>query len=320
MNKKKLKNILIGILLILTLPLDIFTDIQGWYPNETIYITMSIISSFCTLIGFFIIMNIIMFKGDENVTLTIAGKKIDEDTIKNKKNMSLIEKIQKFNIIGLILEIFTILLFFTLLILIINDPLNFFAMFKNVGRAQLYTIIFLIFIVNTLFSKDSIKNMPLLIIIITILCYMILYIGAYYITIPEEKDKNTLSSTEFKEIMNNYEYKVYKVDKIDNLKINNSQIYLAQKDNINIYYIIGEKIRNTNQTYESFEVFEPNSNNNCFLNEKSGISGNYKEETCENPNYIKLAYKIKNTMIYVESSIEQKDTIENILKTIKYCN
>ena len=55
LKQKKFKKIGIGILLFLTIPINILIDANGWYSNETLYVIATIISVVCAFAGFSII-------------------------------------------------------------------------------------------------------------------------------------------------------------------------------------------------------------------------------------------------------------------------
>lgn len=182
-KNEKMKRIRTAILLILTVPLDIFIGANGWCPNETIYMILVLISGICFLIGFFIIGMILFdaFDNKDSVTV-IAGKVIDNEDIQNIKKMTLSEKIKAFNIIGVILRILAVPACLGLFILMLEDPLNLFNVFVDVGSAKIIATIILAIILNALFlffpkNKHSKISITITIIIESIItCYFFYYL------------------------------------------------------------------------------------------------------------------------------------------------
>lgn len=206
-KKKKIKRIKIGILLILTMPIHIFIDIYGWYPNETLYIIMSVIFAFCFLIGFSIISLTFMGAFDNGKGITyVAGKEIYNEDIENRHNMTLKEKIIKFNIIGLILRFLSVIGFVLIPFLIAETFHDFYYYnFENVARAQIYSWIIIAFIINLsyLFIKSHFsinKKIFLKFLLIFILCILV----ANRFTMQFEEKKETITPDEFEAIMTSY--------------------------------------------------------------------------------------------------------------------
>ena len=77
-----------------------------------------------------------------NGTILIAGKSISDEVIKNKNNMTLKQKIKAFNVLGIIL---------------LEDPLHIFEIFKNKGIAQIITLFSLVFLIDIIYIKKRKK-------------------------------------------------------------------------------------------------------------------------------------------------------------------
>ena len=151
-KKKKIKRIKIAILLLLTVPLDIFIAANGWYPSDTIYMIISVISALCFFAGFCIIgMTLVGAFDDQNTIMVIAGKAIDNEDMQNIKKMTFIEKIKTFNIIGIIMRILAVPAGLGLFILLLDDPLNLFNIFTDIGTAKIVATIILVILLNALF-------------------------------------------------------------------------------------------------------------------------------------------------------------------------
>lgn len=208
-KQKKMKRIKIGILLILAVPIDIFIEAHGWYPSETLYMIISIISALCFMVGFSIISLTLMGTFDNGKgTLYVAGKKIDNEDIRNRHNMTLKEKIIKFNIIGVFLRFLTVIGFVLISFLIAEIFHDFYYYnFENVVRAQIYSWITIAFIINLgyLFIKSHFsinKKIFLKFLLIFILCIL----ATYCFSIQFEEKKETITSEEFKNIMTSYNF------------------------------------------------------------------------------------------------------------------
>ena len=315
LKRKKFKRIRIGILLALMLPLNIFIAANNWYPNETLYIIISIISSLCFIFSFVVIGTALDGSLDGKNSVMILGKRIDNETIKYAKEMTLLEKIKVFNVLGIILSFLAVPIFFGIIYLIFADPAHLFDTFENPARMQLFSLIPLIALGNGLYLKFNRISMSRIQIIIYCASYIIMALVMYSITVPFDNNKLTLSTTEFKNTMNNYGYSVSEVFGIENLKIHNSTVLLAKKDDMMIYYIVSDSRK---ETVNTFDDFYENYLNRCLSGDKSFRSGYYVEFECKNPNYVKIAYRIKNTMVYSESKIESKQLVKDIFNKIGY--
>lgn len=98
---------------------------------------------------------------DDNTIVTVGGKVIDNEDLKNINKMTLKEKLIKFNILRTIIQIFSAILFLVVIYCIVEDPLNFFESFENVGRAQIFSIFGLVIIYNSLWiyiKNETNKN------------------------------------------------------------------------------------------------------------------------------------------------------------------
>ena len=92
-----------------------------------------------------------------NGTILIAGKSISDEVIKNKNNMTLKQKIKAFNVLGIILRLLFIPAFVVTGILILEDPLHIFEIFKNKGIAQIITLFSLVFLIDIIYIKKRKK-------------------------------------------------------------------------------------------------------------------------------------------------------------------
>lgn len=207
-KQKKIRRIKIGILLILTVPIDIFIAIHGWYPSKTIYMIMSVISAFCSMAGFCIIGLTLTGALDNGKGITyVAGKEIDNEDIENRHNMTLKEKIIKFNIIGLVLRFLSVCGFMLIPFLIAETFYDFYYYnFENIARAQLYSWIIIAFAINLgyLFIKlhFSINKNFLKFLLIFILCIL----ATNRFTMQFEEKKETITPDEFETIMTSYNF------------------------------------------------------------------------------------------------------------------
>ena len=207
------------------------------------------------------------------------------------------------------------ILFLVIIFLLVEDPLNIFDIFDNPGRIQLYLIFGLAVSLNLLYLiVYKIKMRTYQIVAYLIGCFVMCIIF-YFMTIPSDNDKNIKTLEDFKVIMKTFDYSISKVNKIDNLDVLNNDIYVAKKDDIEVYYIYNKRKSKINKTYSSFNI---NSHFDCNTGWSSSVSGGKKILYCEDPSYYKTAYKIKNTMIYAESTYESKDEIEGILYRLGY--
>lgn len=149
---KKRNKIIKGILMFLVpVPLLVFIDSHFGYPNQIFYWIFVLASVICTFAGFIIAGMAITGLNSENSVTIIAGKVIDNEDIRNRKNMTLKEKIKAFNIIGLICTIIAVPAFLGIVFLIMKDPLGIYSHFENVARAQLISIFGLVILGNGLY-------------------------------------------------------------------------------------------------------------------------------------------------------------------------
>lgn len=182
LKKKKINKVIKGILLvIIPIPLVIFIEINFGYPNQIIYYIFVLIAFVCTFSGFFIAGITLTGMDSENTVLAVAGKVIDQETIKNAKFMTLKEKIEAFNIKGVVMRILLVVLFVAIPILIEYDPLKIFSNFESVGEIQLFSAIGMGGIATAYLGKS--KHTKLLI-LIYVLGFIALYIIGYYNIIP----------------------------------------------------------------------------------------------------------------------------------------
>lgn len=312
----KIKKIIISLLLaIMPLTLVTYMNIKIGFPNQTVYYIFVIIACLCFFGGFCMFgLTLMGFEPNKGVVI-VGGKVIDNEVIENSKKMTFIEKLKAYNIINTVVEILFVILFVAAPILIDKDPLKLFKTFSNIGIFQLLSVL-AIGIVASLYMLNSKYTKRAFIISIVIL--ILAYILGYYNSIPNKEDLagNKMSLTEFNNKMSEYGYSISDVDKIEGLVIENSEISLAQKDNMMIYYIVGERRNDIIKAFDSFA----NDFEGCSLDGMNGISGNYKDAECKEPSYYKAAYKINNTMVYGETTLEEKDKLEGLFKKIRNYN
>ena len=185
LQKKKSKRIIKGLLLlIIPLPLYIFIDSIIGYPNQFIEIIAIIITIACMFIGFFLLGITLVGYDPKNTHIVIAGKEISHKVIKNSKNMTFKQKMNAYNITGLLLKLLAIPCFFGLMFYIFEDPTKFFAQFNNTVRAQLYAVYIFAAIVNTIYLLNRRPRPPKHVYIIYIITCIIMFLVFYYITIP----------------------------------------------------------------------------------------------------------------------------------------
>ena len=303
--KKQKKRKMFKSFLLFIIPLSIFLYIDGevGFQNKIVYNISLAVSIICT------------FVGTENSSIEIAGKKIDSIAIKNRDKMTLTEKVKAFNIIGAVLSILSVPTFLGIICLILMDPFSFFDKFENVARIQLFSIFGFVLLVSILYIKLSEQEFSKELKILFFIIGIFLFSYGYFYTIPEDSNKNTLSSIEFNQVMNEYGYSVSEINFVENLDVYNSKVLLAQRDNLLIYYIISDSRKTSAKIFNSIEM---KNYGECLVDGTETVSGNYKEIYCQDSNYIKLSSKIKNTMIYVESVFEMLGVVESHLKEIGY--
>ena len=102
---------------------------------------------------------------------------------------------------------------------------------------------------------------------------------------------------------------------ISEKKVYNSNILRAKNDNMVVYYIISDSKKNTNGIFDSIDIDDFTG---CFSEGQNAISGNLKSVRCKNPNYLRIASKIKNTMIYIETVVENESNANAIINMIGY--
>lgn len=253
-------------------------------------------------------------KNFNNVEIRVAGRKIDKEALENRKSLTFLEKIRSFNIVALLLNILLVPFFLGSIVLIGTNPLNFFGIFENAVRVQLLSMLGIMIVVWILHAKINRYYLSKY----KILFFVLLVGGVfYYMSIPADYKKKVLSKDEFKIAMSDLGYSVSFVDDIENLTINNSEIILAEKDGIKEYYILSEKSRNIKKTYDSFQEEDFSD---CLVGGQGSISGNHKDSWCQNPYYLKVIYKIKNSLVYVEAQSGSKEKIQELLKNLGYAN
>lgn len=155
-NKKVLKIIEAVLLILIPAPIVILIDINVKYPNDAIQWMIRLIPAICMFISFYVIYKIFTMKPG-NGTILIAGKSISDEVIKNKNNMTLKQKIKAFNVLGIILRLLFIPAFVVTGILILEDPLHIFEIFKNKGIAQIITLFSLVFLIDIIYIKKRKK-------------------------------------------------------------------------------------------------------------------------------------------------------------------
>ena len=207
------------------------------------------------------------------------------------------------------------ILFLVLVFIIIEDPLHIFDIFDNPGRIQLYVIFALVIILNILYLVLYKIKLKIYHIVIYIIGCIIMCTIFYFMTIPSDNDKNIKTIDEFKSTMEFHDFSITKENMIEKLEVYDSTVYLAAKDDINFYYIINDNKRTINKIYEELNK---SSFSDCTSGGQGSISGDYIERKCENPSYLRIGSKIKNTMIYTESKLESKDNVETILYRLGY--
>ena len=207
------------------------------------------------------------------------------------------------------------LLFLFIVILIIEDPLNIFDIFDNPGRIQLFIVIGLVVLINSSYLIINKINLGIFKTIVFISGYLVMFILIYFLTALPDEDKFIKTLDDFKVIMNTSDYSISKANKIDNLDVFNNDIYVAEKDNIKVYYIYNKRRNKISKTYDSFNT---SNHSDCNTGWSSTVSGGKKIVYCEDPSYYRTAYKIKNTMIYASSKYESKDEVEGLLYRLGY--
>ena len=212
-------------------------------------------------------------------------------------------------------KIFLGILFLVIVILIMGDPLKLFSDFDNPTRIQVFILISLVIIINTSYLIIKKVNLSLFKTIVYIIGCIIILCFTYYITIPYGNNKPNMNITDFMDTMKDNNYSISIVNNVNDLKVYDSTIYFAKKDDIKIYYIINDKARKINKVYNSFNN---NNHSDCISGGEEKTSLNYKEIKCNNPNYIRIGSKNNNTMIYIEAKTESKEEINKILYDLDY--
>ena len=316
-NKKRTKKIIIGLLMFLVpLPSVIIFDIKIGFQSEILYIILSIIASGLWMAGFGMFFGGLVMGNSQNSPVIVAGEVIEPEVIKNSDKMPFKEKIKAFRIIETILSILSIPAFLMICYFIFEDPLKIFQNFEFVARAQLYTILIILLIVNVLYlviNKIHLSKFQLLSIIGSYIAAFLLF---YSMTIPNDEYRTTLTEKEFKSIMENNNFSITNYKNIGNLDIKDSEIIAAENNNIKFYYIISDSRKTARKIDEAIEDVEYGD---CNVGGLYAISENRKSVVCQNPSYIRISYKIKNTIMIAESNnIEAEKYLNNLLNDLGY--
>lgn len=316
-NKKRRKKIIIGILLaVIPIAIVICIDWNNAFPNEVIRYTCIFLAIVLLFVGFTIFG--INVGNPEDRVFVIAGRVIKNEDIEKAKTMTLKEKLETFNVMGLLLKLLLIPIFFGSMYFIFEDPLHFFEIFESPAKAQIVAVIVMVVIINGGFivvnRKAFGKTITIEYAVMLILQVVTLLIFMGNIGYVDE-NKIALSLSEFKSIMGDNGYIISQVDKIENINVENSEIVLAQNNDILIYYIISDKRKNAEL---SFDSFDKTAYSDCLTGWQASTVGNKKEVTCQNPSYYKTAIQVRNTMIYAKGSLENKDTIDRTITNSGY--
>ena len=307
---KKIRRIALGLFLfIVPIPLHILISSKFGFPNELVEIIVSLVLGFTAFFGFFILSftTIVNNSASDNSIIRVNGRVVTADEARNMSPYPIILKmILVFVACSGLMGIF---------FLILEDPFSWFENFENAARIQMFLVFIIVIIVNGLYIKIKGIYFSKTKIIIFLILGLIIFLTFYEVTIPEDANKKILDSTEFETILENYGYSINKINEIYGLSVDNSDIFLAERENINIYYIVSDKVKTSKRI---FEQIDQSDFSDCLLNGQGTISGSYKSRTCENPNYIKIAYKIKNTIMYAEAPLYKEDIITNIFKEFGY--
>ncbi len=195
---------------------------------------------------------------------------------------------------------------------VIRDPYH---LLVHATRVYMFLFFAVLYFIPYFFIKGKNK-------IKYIVCYIIVLlitsVFIYQTTKLDDDNKDPITSSEFESIMTKKDYLINETHGIDNIETSNEKIIVAYKDDVFVYFIESENRIEMNKVFDSFN--EGNlalckSNSQTFEN-----SGLRKRTTCSDPDYVKTAYKIKNTMIYIEGNSKNNNTIEKILEELGYTN
>ena len=213
------------------------------------------------------------------------------------------------------ITLIAIVLLIIILDFVIRDPYHLLVHAARVYMFLFFAVLYLLCFIPYLFIKGKNK-------IKYIVCYIIVLlitsVFIYQTTKLDDDNKDPITSSEFESIMTKKDYLINEAHGIDNIETSNEKIIVAYKDDVFVYFIESENRIEMNKVFDSF--YEGNlvlckSNSQTFEN-----SGLRKRTTCSDPDYVKTAYKIKNTMIYIEGNSKNNNTIEEILEELGYTN
>lgn len=198
--------------------------------------------------------------------------------------------------------------------LILFDPLNFFQIFSNVARAQLFALSFILFFMELiLFICDNdVKNIwnnktRKVITIISFAPFVLSFILFYKITIPDDINKKVLSHNEFLNIMASYDYKVKSIKKIEKFNLYNSEVYFAEGNNILIYYIVSDKVQTARKIADDIYIS---------YNKPGGAGVLSRTIESDDPDFYVSVSRIKNSVIYIKTQMKYKVEADTMLRIL----
>jgi hypothetical protein len=128
--------------------------------------------------------------------------------------------------------------------------------------------------------------------------------------------KTALTADEFTEAMEDAGYVVMDVtDSVDTNGVDVTVLY-AENEDLEVFFYVFEKSRDVGQTMENIKDMCDDMNG---IKSSSSVNlGNFSKFTCTAGEDLFVASSIDETMIFIETTKEQKDLVNDLLESLGY--
>lgn len=205
-------------------------------------------------------------------------------------------------------------------LIIVEDPFNWFINIENIFDFQLVGISGFIACLCLSFIdfKSLLTSNKKVIWIISIIAVIIGFSSYYLYKVPDRSNKKILPINEFKEKLVRNDYIINEVSNLEDINITNSKILFAKQDETYIYYIESNSIKDAINNYSNIS-----NHNSSKAYSDCDFNNNYQLDNkniywCDNKDYFIMISRVKNTIIYAESNIKNRNKIEKIFSDFGY--
>lgn len=284
---KKVKFIIFAILMMLSPVFIMFCS----FEDDKIYTIITLFVGLCFFIGFLILGLALVGHYDES--------NADKNIVVSSYNQLTYWEIIRTNLLILSIPSF---LFFSMLL--------FEGIYMLESFIYYYGFAIVVFIVMLFISKkQDIKRMLL---VDGIMSFIIILLSI--IPVPYDIGMDTINDNTFKNTFEKHGFIVSIEEEISGLDINDSQIYLAKKDDMNVYFIVSDNNRISKKIYKSFESIA----DNCSFNKNISKVGYLTMIDCSDPVYSMKISRVKNTILYFEFNNEDDEFVDILLNDFDY--